>query len=91
VNRVVRTTPEFWEALDRALPTGSDPSWHEFASWELPIIVQRVAAEWDVMARFPGDGGFGAWLIAAHVALDGPSKSTSCCHGHPTMLTMSSG
>ena len=85
--RVVRTTPEFWDALDRALPRGEDPSWHEFASWELPIVVERVAAEWDVMARFIpgreeyrlliGAGRFGAWVVEAQLADDGAVELVS--------------
>ena len=87
MNRVVRTTPQFWNTLDHALPTGTDPSWHDFASWELPTVVERVAAEWDVMARFIpgrddyrvlfGAGRFGAWAVEAQAAQDGAVELVS--------------
>jgi hypothetical protein len=47
VRRVVRTTEDFWVALDLALPAGKEPSWHAFAAHDLPEIVERFAVEWD--------------------------------------------
>ena len=31
MRRAVRTTEDFWAALDLALPAGKEPSWHAFA------------------------------------------------------------
>jgi hypothetical protein len=49
VRRVVRTTEDFWAALDFALPTGKEPSWHAFAARDLPDAVERFATEWDTL------------------------------------------
>jgi hypothetical protein len=47
VRRLVRTTEDFWAALDLALPSGKEPSWHAFAARDLPDVVERFAVEWD--------------------------------------------
>lgn len=52
MRRAVRTTEEFWVALDLALPTGTDPSWHAFAAHDLPTAVERFATEWDTLPAF---------------------------------------
>jgi hypothetical protein len=47
VRRVVRTTSQFWAALDVAMPAGREPSWHDFAATDLPDVVERLAEGWD--------------------------------------------
>jgi hypothetical protein len=49
VRRVVRTTEDFWAALDLSLPSGSDPSWHAFAAHDLPRALERFATEWETL------------------------------------------
>lgn len=48
----MRTTEDFWAALDLALPSGTDPSWHAFAAHDLPNAVERFATEWDSLPAF---------------------------------------
>jgi len=52
VRRVVRTTEDFWAALDLAMPSGTEPSWHAFAARDLPRAVERFATEWDILPTF---------------------------------------
>lgn len=53
--RGVRTTEDFWVSLDLALPSGSEPSWHAFAAYDLPRAVERFATEWETLpALIPG-------------------------------------
>jgi hypothetical protein len=49
VRRAVRTTEDFWAALDLALPAGKEPSWHAFAARDLPDALERFATEWDTL------------------------------------------
>lgn len=49
MRRAVRTTEDFWAALDHALPTGTEPSWHAFAARDLPRAVERFATQWDTL------------------------------------------
>jgi hypothetical protein len=53
--RGVRTTEDFWVSLDLALPSSSEPSWHAFATYDLPRAVERFATEWETLpALIPG-------------------------------------
>ena len=53
--RGVRTIEDFWISLDLALPSGREPSWHAFATYDLPRAVERFATEWDTLpALIPG-------------------------------------
>jgi hypothetical protein len=53
--RGVRTIEDFWVSLDTALPSGSEPSWHAFAAYDLPRAVERFATEWETLpALIPG-------------------------------------
>lgn len=52
MRRVVRTTEDFWAALDLALPSGASPPWHAFAAHDLPRAVERFAMEWDALPAF---------------------------------------
>lgn len=57
--RTVRTTPQFFEDLDRQLrsergPNG-EPSVQDFQVYELLRIVEQFAAEWDMLTELiPG-------------------------------------
>jgi hypothetical protein len=39
VRRLVRTTEDFWAALDLALPSAKEPSWHAYAARDLPEVL----------------------------------------------------
>jgi hypothetical protein len=75
VRLVVRTTPEFWVALDAAMPAGREPSWHDFAAVDLPGIVERFAGGWqDVPPLIPGRDDYriliGAGQVVAFYAVE---------------------
>jgi hypothetical protein len=75
VNRPVRVTEDFWAALDLALPTGKEPSWHAFAARDLPDVVDRLAGEWDTLPPLiPGRAEYriliGAGQIVAFYAVE---------------------
>lgn len=73
-HRVV-TLPAFWEALERALPSDHEPSWHQFAAYELNGILKTFGNGWDNLPRLyperpdyrwhPGAGILGAWTVTA--------------------------
>jgi hypothetical protein len=68
VRRVVRTTDDFWAALDLALPSGTDPSWHAFAARDPPRAVERFATEWDSLpALIPGRPEYRLLIAAGEV------------------------
>jgi hypothetical protein len=46
MRRGVRTTSQFWSALDAAMPSGRRPPWHDVAAVDLPEIVERFAIGW---------------------------------------------
>ena len=82
MRRVVRTTEDFWAALDDAMPVGSDPSWHSFAAHDLPRAVEQFASDWDTLPTFiPGRHEYriliapgevvAAYAIEAQLAPDG--------------------
>ncbi len=47
MRRTERTTEDFWASLDHALPGDGEPSWHAFATYDLPEAVERFATAWD--------------------------------------------
>lgn len=65
MRRAVRTTEDFWAALDLALPSGTDPSWHAFAAHDLPRAVERFATEWDTLPPFIAGRSEYRLLVAA--------------------------
>lgn len=81
MRREVRTTTQFWAALDHELPAGSSPSWHDFAAIDLPVAVEKLATGWDEMAQLiPGrpdyrvlidTGQIAAYSIEAQIRRDG--------------------
>ena len=59
MRRLVRTTSQFWAALDAAMPAGRNPSWHDFAAVDLPDIVERFAQGWEQLPELiPGRGDY---------------------------------
>lgn len=75
MRRQVRTTSQFWAALDAAMPAGREPSWHDFAAIDLPDIVEHFAEKWhDLPPLIPGRSDYrvmiGAGRIVAFYAVD---------------------
>jgi hypothetical protein len=77
----VRVTDDFWDALDRELPSGRRPTWHDVATVDLPAIVDRFATGWDDLPQLiPGRpeyrilivaGTYGIYSIEGQYAADG--------------------
>jgi hypothetical protein len=82
VRRTVRITEDFWVALELALPTGKELTWHAFASIDLPDVLERFAVEWDtLLPLIPGRSDYRiligtgrvvvAYSVEAQLAPDG--------------------
>ena len=80
--RTVRTTQQFFEDLDRQLPSergpNGEPSAHDFQVYELLRVVEEFAVGFDAMTELiPGRPGYRILVSAGPCARGSPSSVSS--------------